>query len=143
MPTMAAGHFTEELVAADNSTVLNNIATVLLPEFAGLSLSLNWLDDFSRETISVNRLNHIFGKTEHALESLVSKFGSQEAAYATVQKAANEALKAGKLTPNSKGILPSGDLGNLINVEGMNVRLIGGRVENGTVIISSFSRKGL
>jgi len=30
-----------------------------------------------------------------------------------------------------------------INVGGMNVRLIGGRVENGQVILSSFSRKGL
>jgi hypothetical protein len=51
--------------------------------------------------------------------------------------------KAGKLTPNAKGILPSGDLGNIINVGGMDVRLIGGRVENGQVILSSFSRKGL
>jgi|GEM_PF-5555056 hypothetical protein len=49
---MAAGHFTEELVAGDNSTVLNNIATVLLPEFAGLSLkSLKWLDDLVREQV--------------------------------------------------------------------------------------------
>ncbi len=60
-----------------------------------------------------------------------------------MQNAANQALKAGKLTPNAKGILPSGDLGNIINAGGMNVRLIGGRVENGKVILSSFSRKGL
>jgi RHS repeat-associated protein len=93
--------------------------------------------------ISVNRLNHIFSKSEHALESLVSKFGSQQHAFNAVQHAANQALKLGKLTPNVKGILPSGDLGNIINVGGMNVKLIGGRVENGRVIISSFSRKGL
>ena len=91
----------------------------------------------------LNRLNHIFGKPEHALESLVTKFGSQEGAYNAVQNAANQALKAGKLTPSPKGILPSGGLGNIINVGGMNVRLIGGRVENGQVILSSFSRKGL
>ena len=55
MPAMAAGHFTEELVAADNSTVLNNIATVLLPEFAGLSLkSLKWLDDLITKGVTTS-----------------------------------------------------------------------------------------
>jgi hypothetical protein len=90
-----------------------------------------------------NRLNHIFGKPEHELENFVAKFGSQEKAYDAVQSAANKALLEGKLTPNAKGILPSGDMGNIINVQGMNIRLIGGRVENGQVILSSFSRKGL
>jgi len=93
--------------------------------------------------VTSNKLHHIFGKSEHALESLVTKFGSQENAYNAVQNAANQALKAGKLTPNGKGILPSGDFGNIINVDGIDVRLIGGRVENGQVILSSFSRKGL
>ncbi len=93
--------------------------------------------------VPLNRLNHIFGKAEHALESLVNKFGSQEGAFDAVQNAANKAFKAEKLTPNAKGILPSGDLGNIINVGGIDVRLIGGRVENGQVILSSFSRKGL
>ena len=60
-----------------------------------------------------------------------------------IQKAANEALAAGKLTPNANGILPSGDLGNIIDVAGTQVRLIGGRVVNGVVQISSASRKGL
>lgn len=41
------------------------------------------------------------------------------------------------------GILPSGKNGNIIHVGGMDVRLIGGRVQNGQVTISSFSRKGL
>ncbi|WP_020404499.1 RHS repeat-associated core domain-containing protein [Gracilimonas tropica] len=98
-------------------------------------------DDATR--IPLNRLNHIFGKSEHALESLVMKFGSQEEAFKAVQTVANEALKAGKLTPNARGILPSGNLGNIINVRGMDVRLIGGKVEDGKVILSSFSRKGL
>jgi RHS repeat-associated protein len=90
----------------------------------------------AKGAVNANRLNHIFGKSEHALENLVTKFGSQEVAYNAVQNAANQALKAGKLTPNAKGILPSGDMGNIINVGGMNVRLIGGRVENGQVILS-------
>lgn len=75
--------------------------------------------------------------------SIVLKYGSQEAAFEAVQSSANKALAEGALTPNASGILPSGDLGNIINVEGMNVRLIGGRVEGDQVIISSFSRKGL
>ena len=60
----------------------------------------------SKTGVSANRLNHIFGKSEHALESFVKKFDSQERAYNAVQNAANQALKAGKLTPNAKGILP-------------------------------------
>ena len=90
-----------------------------------------------------NRFNHIFGKAEHVLGSLVKRFGSQEKAYVAVQKAANRALKKGNLTPNAKGVLPSGDAGNIINVGGMNVRLIGGRVVDGKIVLSSFSRKGL
>ena len=123
--------------------------------FAALKFSAKWAfpklfvvgvgDDAARvaiERAGLNRLNHIFGKSEHALENLVTKFGSQEGAFNAVQNTANQALNAGKLTPNAKGILPSGDLGNIINVGGMDVRLIGGKVENGQVILSSFSRKG-
>ena len=93
------------------------------------------------ETVAANRLNHIFGKSEHALENLVTKFGSQEKAFNAVQNAANQALKAGKLTPNAEGVLPS--VGEILNVGGMNVRLIGGKIKDGKVIISSFSRKAI
>jgi hypothetical protein len=95
------------------------------------------------EVDKLNRINHIFNKREHALDSFVQKFGSEEEAYNAVQNAANEALKEGKLTPNEKGILPSGDMGNIIEVDGVSIRLIGGRVQGDKVIISSFSRKNL
>lgn len=74
---------------------------------------------------------------------MVKSFGTEEKADDAVQKAANNALKQGKLTPNLKGVLPNGNNGNIINVAGKDVRLIGGKVENGRVILSSFSRKGL
>ncbi|MBF4494091.1 type IV secretion protein Rhs [Flavobacterium sp. MR2016-29] len=90
-----------------------------------------------------NRYNHIFGKEEHDLDSFVQKLGSEDKAYDAVQKAANEALANGELSPNSKGILPNGDKGNIITVNGMQIRLIGGRVSGDQVKISSFSRKGL
>lgn len=93
--------------------------------------------------IPANRLNHIFGKPEHALDDLVKHFGSQNNAYNAVQDAANQALNSGKLKLYAKGILPSGNAGNIINVGGINVRLIGGRVVDGKVVISSFSRMGL
>lgn len=72
---------------------------------------------------------------------MISRFGSQENAFNAVQNAANQALKAGKLIPNKQGILPK--VGEILDVGGIKVRLIGGKVENGKVIISSFSRKGL
>ena len=93
--------------------------------------------------VPANRLNHIFGKSEHALDGLVKQFGSQEKAYQAVQNAANQALKNGRLTYNSNGILPSGNAGNIVSVGGTKVRLIGGKVVDGKVILSSFSRKGL
>lgn len=104
---------------------------------------VNWIKGLLGKGKDANRLNHIFGKSEHALNNLVRQFGSQEKAYNAVQKAANQALKNGQLTPNAKGILPSGNAGNIINVGGTNVRLIGGRVGDGNVVLSSFSRKGL
>lgn len=91
----------------------------------------------------VNQLNHIFGKSEHALDDFVIAHGSQEAAFGAMQQAANQALAAGRLTTNAAGILPNGNAGHIIDVAGTQIRLIGGRVVNGVVEISSFSRKGL
>tara|TARA_B110000285_G_scaffold235604_1_gene318577 strand:+ start:902 stop:4846 length:3945 start_codon:yes stop_codon:yes gene_type:complete len=88
-----------------------------------------------------NKLNHIFKNPRHALDDLVTKYGSENAAYNAVQKAANQAAKNGGLTPNSLGVLPSGNAGNIINVGGLNVQLIGGRIIDGIVKLSSFSRK--
>jgi hypothetical protein len=77
------------------------------------------------------------------LDGLVRQYGSQANAYRAVQNAADQALKNGRLTPDANGILATGNAGNTINVGGTSVRLIGGRVEDGKVILSSFSRKGL
>lgn len=88
-----------------------------------------------------NRLKHIFDNVGHNLDDLVVKFGSKEEAFNAVQRAANIALREGKLLPSVEGVLPSP--GAILNVEGINVRLIGGLVKNGEVIISSFSRLGL
>jgi RHS repeat-associated protein len=95
------------------------------------------------EIKKLQRLHHIFGKAEHALDPLVKKFGSQEKALEAIQNAANKALKDNKLNIGNNGILPTGNNGNIIKVGGMDVRLIGGRVSNGNVTISSVSRKGL
>jgi hypothetical protein len=93
--------------------------------------------------VAANRLRHIFGKPEHALDDLVAKFGSEEKAFEAVQQAANKALASGKLVPGRNGVLPTGDAGHILDVGGMPVRLIGGQVQDGAVQLSSFSRKGL
>eukprot|EP01132_Coremiostelium_polycephalum_P000256 gene256-337_t len=78
-------------------------------------------DAISKGTrLHANKLHHIFEKPEHALENLVAKSGSQEAVYNAVQRAANQALRNGELVSNAKKILPSDDLGHIINVEGIN-----------------------
>ena len=123
----------------DNLNVQNYLVHAVGPDIGGPAKGLNII----KGATTANRLNYIFGKSEHALEGLVQQFGSQKKAYNAVQKSAHQALKNGLLTPNAKGILPSGNAGNIINVGGNNVRLIGGRVVDGKVILSSFSRKGL
>jgi RHS repeat-associated protein len=92
---------------------------------------------------TAERLSHIFGKSDHNLDTLVEQFGSQREAFDAVQHAANQALRNGTLTVGNNGVLPTGNDGNIINVNGTAVRLIGGRVVDGQVEISSFSRFGL
>lgn len=88
-----------------------------------------------------NKFNHVFGKAEHKLDPLVQASGSEARAYDAVQRAANQALKDGRLKPDSNGILPGGSAGEVLNVNGVNVQLVGGRVVEGEVRIGSFSRK--
>jgi hypothetical protein len=92
--------------------------------------------------IDPNRLNHIFRKAEHALNDLVRASAGREQAFTRIQEAANAALREGRLTVGANGILPRGNAGNIIDVGGTQVRLIGGRVVDGAVEISSASRMG-
>jgi hypothetical protein len=55
-----------------------------------------------------------------------------------VQPAANQALADGRLVAGPNGILPGNGLGAVLNVNGVNVQLIGGRVMNGVVELGSF-----
>ena len=95
------------------------------------------------QALDPNRLSHIFGKAEHALDEFVSAQGGREQAFRAIQNAANQALREGKLVPGPGGVLPSGDAGPIIDVAGTQVRLIGGRVVEGVVQVASASRKGL
>lgn len=93
--------------------------------------------------IDPNKLHHIFDKEEHALDDFVKSQGGQQKAFHAIQRAANQALREGKLVPGPNGLLPGGDAGPIIDVVGTKIRLIGGRVVNGIVQIASASRKGL
>gem|GEM_PF-4115262 len=104
---------------------------------------INSYNNIAKVGPSPNMLQHIFENPQHNLDELIQVFGSKENAFNAVQKAANNALKAGQLHPNGEGILPTGDLGNIIRVGGIDIRLIGGRIKADEVLISSFSRKGL
>jgi len=93
--------------------------------------------------IDPQRLHHMFDNPTHNLDSFVESHGSQEQAFRAIQNAANEAVKNGKLHGNASGILPTGNNGPIIDVGGTSVRLIGGRIYDGQVTISSASRRGL
>ncbi|MBX9581868.1 MAG: hypothetical protein K2X87_16310 [Gemmataceae bacterium] len=90
-----------------------------------------------------DKFRHIFGNPDHALNDLVAKFGSEEKAFAAVQRAANRALAEGKLVPYPSGVLPGREAAPVLDVGGLPVRLIGGKVQDGAVKIGTFSRKGL
>lgn len=85
-----------------------------------------------------NKISHIFREGKN-LEGLVhASGGSAEAAYRGVQQAANEALRTGAVRSGANGILPGAGRGAVLNINGVNVQLIGGRVINGEVRLGSF-----
>jgi RHS repeat-associated protein len=118
------------------------VGTGLFSEVAVGGASRNAAGGATRAT-DPNRLNHIFGNAEHALDDFVAASGGREAAFTRIQAAANAALREGRLPVGPNGVLPSGDAGAIIDVAGTQIRLIGGRVVDGVVQIASASRRGL
>jgi filamentous hemagglutinin len=94
--------------------------------------------------VNPNKLEHVFGNVSHNLNDLVkASGGSQVNAFNAVQDAANAAFREGRLTVGPNGMLPGGQAGMVLNVNGVNVQLVGGRIINGEVQIGSFSRRFL
>ena len=87
----------------------------------------------------LNQIAHVFPRVEKNLDGLVTASGGSELnALRAVQNAADKALIEGSLVSNAKGILPGNGVGTVLNVNGVNVQLIGGRVVNGRVELGSF-----
>ena len=93
--------------------------------------------------IDPNRLHHIFDNSEHALDDFVRTSGGREQAFLRIEETANAAFRGGLIRPDSSGMFPVGNAGPIINVGGTQIRLIGGRVIDGRVVIATVSRKGL
>ena len=85
-----------------------------------------------------NKVNHIFRDGKNLQGLVRASGGSAEAAYGAVQNAANDALRRGLLTPGANGVLPGAGAGAVLNVNGVNVQLIGGRIIDGVVQLGSF-----
>ena len=87
----------------------------------------------------LNKIAHVFPRVEKSLKSLVNASGGSELeALRAVQEAANRALAEGKLTAGPNGILPGGGRGAVLDVNGVSVQLIGGRIVDGAVELGSF-----
>jgi len=152
---MAWGSVDLSLAATSNAAIAGGETGLLSGLFAGLARANAVAEGASRLAenaargnaaragANANRLNHIFGKAEHALDGFVKAQGGQQKAFQAIQSAANQALQEGKLVVGPNGILPRGNAGNIIDVAGTQIRLIGGRVVDGVVEISSASRMGL
>ena len=91
-------------------------------------------DDIAKE---LNKVLHLFPRAEKNLAALVEASGSELNALRAVQVAANRALAEGRLVAGPNGVLPGNGLGAVLTVNGVNIRLIGGRIVNGVVEIGS------
>jgi RHS repeat-associated protein len=93
---------------------------------------------------AASKISHLFDNPGHKLDALVdASGGSREKAFAGLQDAANQALAAGQLKPGPNGILPGGQAGAILTVNGVDVQLVGGRVNGDVVDIGSASRRYL
>lgn len=89
------------------------------------------------------QIEHIF-RPEHKLDALLAaNGGSPERAFEALQEAANNALAAGLIKPMTNGVLPGGQAGAILNVNGIQVQLVGGKIDGDQVKLSSASRKFL
>jgi len=103
-----------------------------------------WISAVVKTTkiFDANRINHIFWKTAHNLWKLLDTFwGDSQKALREATDAANKALADWKLIIWKDGVLPKE--GIILNVWGVDVRMIGGVVKDGKVEISSLSRQWL
>jgi len=87
----------------------------------------------------LNQIAHVFPRAEKGLEGLVAASGGSELnALRAIQSAANQALAEGRIVAGANGVLPGNGLGAVLEVNGVNVQLIGGRIMNGVVELGSF-----
>ncbi|WP_239014657.1 RHS repeat-associated core domain-containing protein [Archangium violaceum] len=146
--------FSPELLAAHDRGA--GMAIVATGAFFASYFALEWIgatlipsvatcgaNSATKVPIDPNKMNHIFGKAEHALDAFVKAHGSRERAFLAIHEAANKALQEGKIVPGPNGMLPLGNAGPVIDVAGTQIRLIGGRVIDGVLYVGSASRMGL
>ena len=86
----------------------------------------------TRSTVDPNKLNHIFGKKEHNLDTFLSKFGGDQVkAYNALEKVTQQYVNSNKITGTFKDII--------VNVNGVDVTVrgtvINGQVKIGTAFI--------
>lgn len=73
------------------------------------------------------------------MEALVDKYGSLEKAMDALDDAADKAYKSGKMNINKKGINSS----TRINVDGIQVDILGGKIIDGVFAIGNASRRDI
>ncbi|HET9049227.1 MAG TPA: RHS repeat-associated core domain-containing protein [Chiayiivirga sp.] len=121
------------------ATVVNAAAEIAAGDALG-GASLSGATALTAGTAS--KISHLFDNPKHGLDVLVdASGGSREKAFAGLQDAANKALANGQLVPGANEILPGGQSGAILKVNGVDVQLVGGRVNGEVVEIGSASRR--
>jgi hypothetical protein len=123
--------------------ILDAVATLATLPFGGEFVTLARGGFAARGAVAtakeLNKIAHAFPRAGKGVEALVRASGGSELnALRAMQTAANQALVEGRIVAGANGILPGNGLGAILNVNGVNVQLIGGRVIDGVVELGSF-----
>ncbi len=86
----------------------------------------------------INKATHIFGKAEHKMGSLLGKFDSAVDATKALEQAGQEAFEKGAMKVGEDGVVSGA---TRVQVNGVDVDLLGGRVVDGKFELGSASRR--
>lgn len=139
-------------LASDAKTVMNPKATVGERVLAGASIasealpvSVGDVKDVAKgikiasESKEANQIRHIFGQAKHKMDAVIEKFGNPEKARDAIDSSAQKALSEGKLNLNEDGV----NSVTRVNIDGIDVDLVGGKVVDGKFELGSASRRDI
>ena len=135
---LAAGEYGPAVV--DGLGIVADFIGAILPGVPGVvGIGLSITENTSASSKIAQKANHIFNNLEHKMGSFLEKYKSEEEALQAIQKAAQDALESGKMNIREDGV----NTVTRVNIDGMDVDIVGGREIDGSFEIGSASRRDI